>query len=144
MGFILNGLDSEIIWPDPLAIVVGQDHPLASEAEISLDQLSSHAAILPAPGTYTRELLEQAFAPRKLSLKTGMTTNYLETIKMMVVVGLGWSVLPHTMLGDELVMLEVKGLRLARKLGVVQHHARTLSNAAGMMIKTLRTLGKPA
>ena len=134
----LAGLHSESIWHDPLAIVVGLDHPLAKQTRLALEQLADYPAILPAQGTYTRELLEQAFAPRDVKLKTGMTTNYLETIKMMVAVGLGWSVLPHTMLGEELVALDIKGISLSRELGVVSHQARSLSNAARMMIATLR------
>lgn len=136
----LEGLDTEIIWHDPLAIVVGLDHALAKAKNLNLNQLAEYPAILPAQGTYTRELLEQAFSPRQLKLKTGMTTNYLETIKMMVVVGLGWSLLPHTMLDDSLAAQKVKGLQLHRQLGVVRHRGRSLSNAASKMIETLKTL----
>lgn len=133
----LEGLDSELIWPDPLAVVVGKDHPLTAKKKVTLAELAEHTAILPAQGTYTRELLEQAFSPRQLSLKTAMTTNYLETIKMMVAVGLGWSVLPRTMLGEDLAILNVSEIQLARQLGVVYHHARSLSNAAHRMIEVL-------
>jgi DNA-binding transcriptional LysR family regulator len=133
----MPGLARRLIWPDPLAIVVGRDHPLSNSEPPTLDTLSAYTAILPAPGTYTRELLEQALAPRRLTLKTGMTTNYLETIKMMVAVGLGWSVLPRTMLGEELRALDIPGVRLERELGVVWHEGRTLSNAARAMIRLL-------
>lgn len=133
----LEGLHSKLIWSDPLMVVAGKDHPLAVKKKVAVAELAEHTAILPAQGTYTRELLEQSFAPQQLALKTGMTTNYLETIKMMVVVGLGWSVLPQTMLSDELLALEIPGLNLVRQLGVVQHRARSLSNAARMMIKEL-------
>jgi DNA-binding transcriptional LysR family regulator len=67
-----------------------------------------------------------------------MTTNYLETIKMMVSVGLGWSVLPETMLSAELVALKVKGINISRQLGFVFHPSHTLSNAAKAIIETLR------
>jgi len=67
-----------------------------------------------------------------------MTTNYLETIKMMVGVGLGWSVLPRSMLNEELLALKIHGIKLTRQLGIVRHQARTLSNAASAMINTLQ------
>lgn len=133
----LSGLDTEVIWPDPLALVAGLDHPLAQADKLSLASLAAYPAILPAQGTYTRELLEQALLPARLHLKTGMTTNYLETIKMMVAVGLGWSILPHTMFGAELRILDIPGLQLERQLGVTWHSSRSLSNAAGMMIRIL-------
>jgi DNA-binding transcriptional LysR family regulator len=134
----LPELYSEVIWPDPLVFVVGRDHPLAKKAKASLRQLADYPAILPSKGTYTRELLEQNFAPLGLSLQVGMSTNYLETIKMMVGVGLGWSVLPESMLSSELVAIPISKMTIARQLGVVHHQARTLSNAARAMMDTLR------
>ena len=62
-----------------------------------------------------------------------------QTIKMMVGVGLGWSVLPRSMLDDELVPLKIRGMKLARQLGIVRHQSRTLSNAASAMIRTLQS-----
>jgi DNA-binding transcriptional LysR family regulator len=134
----ISDLETEIIWPDPLSIVVNKNHPLATQQKTKLLDLANTPAILPAHGTYTRELLEQAFEPKGLTLKTGMTTNYLETIKMMVSVGLGWSVLPETMLSAEIVALDVKGITISRQLGFVFHPRHTLSNAATAIIETLR------
>ena len=67
-----------------------------------------------------------------------LSTNYLETIKMLVSVGLGWSVLPRTMLDAEVVPLQVPSLTLSRELGVVEHPGRTLSNAAIALLALLR------
>jgi DNA-binding transcriptional LysR family regulator len=100
-------------------------------------QLCKHPAILPAAGTYTREVIEQAFQPLGLSIPIRMATNYLETIKMMVSVGLGWSVLPRSMLSDELRVLTVSDMQLSRRLGAVWHGGRTLSNAAQAMLDYL-------
>lgn len=135
----LADLQSELIWPDPLDVVVGHDHPLARQNKPSFAQLAAYPAILPSPGTYTRELLEQSLGKKGMQLTAGMTTNYLETIKMMVSVGLGWSVLPRSMLGKELIPLKIRGITLVRQLGIVRHRARTLSNAASAMINTLQS-----
>ncbi len=134
----LADLDSEPVWTDPLRIVAGREHPLAGQPHIQPAQLATHAAILPAHGTYTRALLERAIASEAGSLQVSMTTNYLETIKMLVSVGLGWSVLPQTMLSDDLQALDVPDLPLVRQLGVVHHRQRTLSNAARAMLQQLR------
>jgi len=134
----IDDLKTEIIWPDPLSIVINKNHPLATQHKTKLLELANTPAILPAHGTYTRELLEQAFAPKGLTLKTGMTTNYLETIKMMVSVGLGWSVLPETMLSKEIVALNINGINISRQLGIVFHPRHTLSNAAKAIIEVLR------
>jgi len=47
----------------------------------------------------------------------------------MVGAGLGWSVLPKTLLGSDLCRLQLGGFRAARWLGLVTHRERTLSNA---------------
>ena len=136
----LADLQSELIWPDPLDIVVSHEHSLAAKATLNFQALAEHPAILPASGTYTRQLLERSVAKAGGKLTAAMTTNYLETIKMMVGVGLGWSVLPRSMLDEELVTLKIRGMKLTRQLGIVRHRARTLSNAASAMISTLQSL----
>ena len=135
----IEDLVTEVIWPDPLSIVVNKSHALASKKNIELRDLTDIPAILPAHGTYTRELLEQAFASQGLALIASMTTNYLETIKMMVSVGLGWSILPQSMLSKELIALKIKGISISRQLGFVHHRKHTNSNAAKAIIETLRS-----
>ena len=126
------------IWSDPLDIVVNQSHPLASLKKITPKQLANYSAILPTRGTYTRQIFEHTMRKHKLELKVGLSTNYLETIKMMVGVGLGWSVLPRSMLNKELTTLNIEGIKLERKLGVVWHSGHTLSNAAKAMSDMLK------
>jgi len=130
-------LKTKEIWLDPLDIVVNQSHPLTALNKITPKQLASFSAILPTPGTYTRQIFEHTMRKHKLKLKIGLSTNYLETIKMMVSVGLGWSVLPRSMLNNELKTLKIDGIKLERKLGTVWHSGHTLSNAAKAMASML-------
>lgn len=129
----------EKIWDDPLNIVMSKQHALASHKTISLKMLTQHPTILPARGTYTRELLEKTFRPLVPELQVSFSTNYLETIKMMVQVGLAWSVLPDSMIDSNTFrIVRVKGLKLNRSLGVIHHASRTLSNAGSAMIDVLK------
>ena len=127
------------VWPDPLDIVVSKSHPWAQLKTITAKQLASYSAILPTRGTYTRQIFEHTMRKHKLELKTGLSTNYLETIKMMVSVGLGWSVLPRSMLSKELHSLNIENIKLERKLGLVWHSGHTLSNAADAMAEILKS-----
>ncbi|MDP4650918.1 MAG: LysR family transcriptional regulator substrate-binding protein, partial [Haliea sp.] len=79
----------------------------------------------------------------RLELKVSMATNYLETIRMMTAVGLGWTVLPKSMLADELCTLPIKGVTLQRTLGLVYHRGRSLSRAAQAFIAVLETCADP-
>lgn len=125
------------IWDDPLAFVAGMDHPLARQKSVSLADLTGHAAILPSSSTFTRQIASGLFQEAGLELQVSMTTNYLETIKMMASIGLGWSVLPASMADHELRILQIPGIALRRSLGVVYHPRRTLSRAAGAMLQLL-------
>ena len=51
---------------------------------------------------------------------------------LLTAAGLGWSLLPTTMLSKNLLPLET-GLTLQRELGLVLHRKRSLSNAANAM-----------
>ncbi len=137
----LPHLEIQPVWDDPLCFAVGRDHPLTAAPAVSLEALLACPAVLPAPATYTREILEQALAQRGLELHIGMTTNYLETLKMLAVAGLGWALLPATMLDPDLVELSFSGLTLSRQLGIVTHERRTLSNAAQAMIESCKAHG---
>ncbi len=131
-------LTTRTIWPDPLGIVVSPDHPLTGRPVVRLSDLAQHPAILPASATYTRQIAERAFRELGLSLDVALSTNYLETIKMLVSVGIGWSLLPLTMLNPQLRELTVPEITLQRSLGVVHHRERSLSNAARALIALLQ------
>jgi len=118
------------LWNDPLVIAVAADHPLAAKSAITLDELSRYPAILPAIGTYTRTIIEATILQRQGTLDVILETNYLETLRTMVAIGLGWSALPRKMMGGDVVEVPVHDLAIQRTLGIVQHQKRTLSHAA--------------
>lgn len=119
-----------VIWNDPLVFMVAPEHPLAQEKNVSLEMLTRYSAILPSPVTFTRRIVEELFRQQGLTLNISMSTNYLETIHMMVAIGLGWSVLPASMLDGEVKALPVHGVSIRRQLGVVTHPSRSPSNAS--------------
>ncbi len=130
---------TEKIWDDPLAFVAAKEHPLALQPTLKLADLTKHPAILPSMNTFTRQIAAELFQKANLELNVTMTTNYLETIKMMVSIGLGWSVLPASMANDDIVVLPLaEAKKMHRNLGVVYHPRRTLSRAASAMLAVLR------
>lgn len=135
-------LREQLIWEDPLVAVAGRDHPLSEAGPVEAKALATHPAILPGNITFTRQIVDDYFASHGLQPRIAFATNYLETIKMMVTVGLGWSILPRTMVDEGLVMLEI-GLCLNRRLGVVVHSGHTLSNAARAMMELLNGVAEP-
>ena len=142
-----ENLQVETIWIDRLHVVVAPGHPLDRGEKIQLEELAAYPCVLPGTGTYTRSILRNAIADLDLELNVSMTTNYLETLKMLVRTGFGWSLIPHTMVDGEVSVLDTD-LHLQRELGSVIHRQRTLSNAARAMLETLRAdpqqVGEPA
>lgn len=132
-------LIAQNIWDDPLAFVAGKDHPLAQKTDLALKDLTAHPAILPSLNTFTRQIAAELFKKAGLELNVSMTTNYLETIKMMVSIGLGWSVLPASMANEDMVILPLTDVNMLRRLGVVYHPKRTLSRAASAMLGVLQS-----
>ena len=126
-------LITRAVWPDPLSVVVSREHPL-TRAKPDLEALLQHPAVLPSHGTFTRSVIEQALGERSAELKISLSTNYLETLMMLVGVGLGWSVLPDSMINDDVTALDIPELRMQRTLGIVRHRDRTLSNAGQALI----------
>ncbi|MEW8206762.1 MAG: LysR family transcriptional regulator substrate-binding protein, partial [Candidatus Thiodiazotropha taylori] len=85
-----------------------------------------------------RTLLEQSINDRQLNINCTLATDYLETLKMMTSIGLGWSLLPEILLEEgQILKLEVAELQLSRSLGIVTHRKRTLSNVANAMRQQL-------
>jgi DNA-binding transcriptional LysR family regulator len=135
-------LESFTIWEDPMFAVASIDHELAQLAQVDLNALSSCPAILPDLNTYTGRIIQSTFDSAELRIQINMATNNLETINMMVSVGLGWSILPKTLIDDSMKVLAVKDLRvLSRKLGVVKHKRRSLSNAGSAFLDLIQSSG---
>jgi DNA-binding transcriptional LysR family regulator len=132
-------IDARCVWPDPLAFVAGPEHSLCRHNNPTLSDLGNYANVLPGLDTYTGQIVKRLFQQQGQTLDTLMTTNYLETIKMMVNVGLGWSVLPRSMLDASLVDLMVETPPLCRQLGYIVHRKHSLSNAAKAFIELLET-----
>jgi DNA-binding transcriptional LysR family regulator len=128
-------LSMQVIWDDPLAFMVATDHSLAGRDRVTLDELLEYPAVLPGSTTYTRAILEEAVRSAGTELRVGMATNYLETLHMLVATGLGWSLLPATVLDDKVREIAVDGMQLSRQLGAVTHRKRSLSNAGAEMIR---------
>lgn len=127
-----GGLLTELVWPDPLSIVCAKDHPmlLGMAQPLTPKQLEQYKAVLPARGTVTRSILLDALQPFNVNVETTLETNYLETIKMMVSVGLGWSALPDSMIDETMCAVPIDELSMQRQLGSVRLKGRTLSRAA--------------
>jgi len=131
-------ITAEPIWQDELCFVAAKNHTLAGAKSLKLAELSPYQAIMPDTSTYTTRLIKTLFDQQQQPLDITMVTNHLDTIKMMVSIGLGWGVLPATMVNGEISTLAVKHPPLTRMLGCIYHRQRTLNNAAHKFLVLLK------
>jgi len=131
-------------WEDPLTLVVHNDHPLLEQlknkqqnSDQAIQALTDYPAILPEKGTYTRAIIDAYLSRSDIQVHSKLANNYLETIKMMVSVGLGWSILPQTLIDSTLTAISIAQFTAHRSLGIVTHRHRTLSPAAQRMVQLI-------
>ena len=128
-------LQGNVLWDDPMHVVCAVDHPLAKAGQISA--LTQHPAILPDNNTFTRKLIETELDNHGLSINVRLSSNHLESIRMMTEIGLGWSVLPDTLYSDKLTVVKFSEIAFSRKLGIITHKQRTLTQAARLFLDRL-------
>ena len=133
----LAGLETRTVWHDPLEVVVAPEHPLARRRRVQLAEVMEYPAVLPDLRTYTHRILKAALQAQGLTPHVRLATNYLETLKMLVAIGLGWSVLPASMIDETIRCLAIPGWALGRELGAVWHAQRTRTRAARAMLDLL-------
>jgi DNA-binding transcriptional LysR family regulator len=125
------------IWNDPLVFVAAPFHPLAQQKNLSLHDLLDYPSLLPSAQTYTTQITLAEFEKQGVKPKISMSNNPLESIRMLVSIGLGWSVLPQTLVNQELQQLDIN-LEMHRQLGMVWHPGRTQSKAAQALVDLMR------
>jgi DNA-binding transcriptional LysR family regulator len=132
-------LQQQAIWQDKMQFVAAPEHPLNQQNSVKLSQLSSFPALLSKTNTFTRSIVEQDFAAQNLALNVAMSTNNLDTIRMMVSIGMGWSILPQTLINSQINVIDTLSKPIVRQLGCVWHQQRSLSNAAQAFIELLQS-----
>jgi DNA-binding transcriptional LysR family regulator len=143
---IAGNLVSKVIWKDPMSLVFPKGHPLASLKDIRLRDAVKYGFILPEPGTTTRNTIDAAFTKKKLVPNVAMEVAYIETIKGLVKVGLGISVLPDKAVEEEvrnglLLKARIGDAGLARDLGVVYLRDKYLSRPAKEFLQFMENNG---
>ncbi|HJF28905.1 MAG TPA: LysR family transcriptional regulator [Acinetobacter lwoffii] len=128
------------IWNDPLVFVAAPFHPLAQQKKLSLEDLLNYPSLLPSSQTYTSQITLAEFEKRGIKPKVTMSNNPLESIRMLVSIGLGWSVLPKTLVNHDLQQLDIN-LQMNRSLGMVWHPGRTQSKAAEALVQLMQNPG---
>jgi len=123
------------IYSEPLVVIAPPGHPLANGAPVPAASLAGHPFISFHEESITRRIVEHAFAGLGVSPHIAMAIDSPEAIKRLVSSGLGLAALPRRVVQGELrtgglAAIEVEGLRMERRLGLILRSKRYISTTA--------------
>jgi DNA-binding transcriptional LysR family regulator len=123
------------VFEERLVCVASASHAGARRRGMQLQELAGEPFVLYGRGSTTRAILDAAFAAAGFAPQVAMETASPEAMKRLAEVGVGITVMPEALVGDEvaagrLVRLAVDDVRFERRLGTAILRGRTLSAAA--------------
>jgi len=126
---------------EPMHFITAPDHPLANKV-ISPQDLSKTCLILTEPGCSYRATIENMLANSNVTSRSRMEVNSIESIKQLVMLGLGISMLPHFTFEKELQnsQLAIAEYQLPAPQYMTQliyHKSKWLSPALHTFIQTV-------
>lgn len=82
-----TGITANLVFPTRLGIVVGKDHPLASNRLLRLADIARYSIALPDESVAINLLITEAFATAGIPLRTTVLSNSIELLKSMARAG---------------------------------------------------------
>ena len=136
-------------FEDELVIVAAPEHALAESSKrrkLTAEQLKGAPWLMREPGSGTREAVELALLPHLENIQPALTLGSSEAIKNAAAEGLGISCLSRSVVEDlvsagRLCMLETRLPRLTRRLALIHHRAKVLSETIRQFVNHCESLG---
>ncbi len=142
-------LPAETFANDRLLPIAPPGHPILRTRPLTAAVLAKQDLILREIGSGTREVVENAFARHRLTLKPMMSLGSTEAIKRAVQAGVGLAVvselaIDQELAGGALAVIPVTDLSIVRPLTLRRPPGRTDSPAAVEFVRLLREHPAPA
>lgn len=141
-------LTVETLFSEPLLLVVGKPHPLASKPTVVVDDLAKSTFILLGSGSSLSSQIQRFCGDHNFAPIIGYRCAQLATVKSLVALGCGLAILPQSALEAEdrsrLIIKPLADRAPTRDIVVVRHTQRYQSLGAEQFIGLLRDhLRKP-
>lgn len=132
----------EPLLTEPLLLLVGKRHPIASRSEISISDLAEETFISLGDSSALAAQVRTFFGDQKFQPRIGFRCAQVATLKLFVSMGLGISLLPQLARlpddRDSLTYLRITGSEPTRELVVIRHLQRYQSRGAEQFLTLLR------
>jgi LysR family hydrogen peroxide-inducible transcriptional activator len=127
---------------EPLLLVVGKSHPIASRSEISINDLAEENFVSLGDASALASQIRSFFGDQKFEPRFGFRCAQVATLKQFVSSGLGISLLPQLARlpddRDTLTYLRLTGSEPTRELVIIRHLQRYQSRGAEQFLSLLR------
>jgi DNA-binding transcriptional LysR family regulator len=138
-------LQSITVFCDQLTFVVPPRHPLAKAKSVSIRQLGAESFVAHNVVSPYRLKVQEAFKRHKTPLNIGVEMPTIEAIKLFVASGNGVALVPGIAVAPELkrgelIAVQVKELKLERKLRLVYRKGGQLSHAARAFLQVAESI----
>ncbi|HVU34058.1 MAG TPA: LysR family transcriptional regulator substrate-binding protein [Opitutaceae bacterium] len=145
-------LSVEPLLTEPLLLVVGKDHPIATRSDISINEIAEESFVSMGSSSSLAEQIRVFFGGHNFAPKISYRCAQVPTVKLLVSMGMGISILPQLARQEHdrnLVYLRLTGAEPTRDLVVIRHLQRYQSRGAEQFLTLLREHtrekhGKPA
>jgi len=153
LGFVTLPVDNKNlvsipIYNDIMRVIAPRGHPLASQKEVSLADLTKTTLIIYKKGSVTRKIIESIFEQEGLKLEPDMEIDRPEAMKKLVEAGLGVSIIPEMTIKRELEegtlhVLHMGKVKFQRRLGLIYRKGQFFSPSVMAFLEILRSTIKP-
>jgi LysR family hydrogen peroxide-inducible transcriptional activator len=135
-------LSIEPIFTEPLLLVVGKDHPLASVAAVTASDLANQTFILLGESSSVAMQIQRFCGDHDFEPRVGHRCAQIKTVKALVAMGLGISILPKVCRSKDdsaqLVYKRLSGREPEREVAIVRHLQRYQSRGSEQFLGVLR------
>lgn len=135
-------LSIEPIFTEPLLLVVGKDHPLASVVTVTASDLADQTFILLGESSSVAMQIQRFCGDHDFEPRIGHRCAQIKTVKALVAMGLGISILPKVCRAkddtSQLVYKRLSGREPEREVGIVRHLQRYQSRGSEQFLGVLR------
>ena len=135
-------LSVEPLLTEPLLLAVSKDHPLASRTRVKVAELAAETFVMLGNASSLTEKIQAYFGDMRLEPRIGFRCAQIATVKALVALNLGVTILPRGVRLPEdrktLVYLEIEDGSPQRELVIARHLQRYQSRGAEQFLKLLR------
>lgn len=132
----------EPLLTEPLLLVVGKNHPIATRTSINVNDLADETFVSLGDSSSLAGQIRAFFGDHKFQPRIGYRCAQVATLKQFIASGLGISLLPELARQpgdrDTLTYLRLSGSEITRELVVIRHMQRYQSRGAEQFLTLLR------